>query len=49
MKELTHTEKQHLEVKIEVERQRQRALRMNPNTPVTSPMEVIVHEAIKPR
>ena len=36
MKQLTNTEKQHLEGKIEVERERQRTLRMNPNTPTTS-------------
>lgn len=37
MKQLTYVERQHLEVKIEEERERQRARRMNPHTPATSP------------
>ena len=37
MRELTHTEKEQLEQKIEDERERQRVLRVNPNTPVASP------------
>ena len=37
MRELTHAEKQQLEKKIENERERQRVLRMNPNTPAASP------------
>ena len=36
MKQLTCTEKQHLETKIEEEKERQRVRRMNPNTPVAS-------------
>ena len=44
MKELTHAEKQHFEEKIEVERQRQRTLRMNPNTPGTSPKADRLHK-----
>ena len=37
MKQLTYAQRQQLEVKIDEERERQRARRMNPNTPVTSP------------
>ena len=37
MQQLTYAEKQHLEVKIDEERERQRARRMNPHTPATSP------------
>lgn len=36
IKQLTCTEKQHLETKIEEEKERQRVRRMNPNTPVVS-------------
>ena len=37
MKQLTYAEKRQLEVKIEEERERQRARRMNPHTPAASP------------
>ena len=37
MRELTHTEKEQLEQKIGDERERQRVIRMNPNTPAASP------------
>ena len=36
VKQLTYAEKQHLEVKIGEERERQRARRMNPHTPAAS-------------
>ena len=37
MKQLTDTEEQQLAAKIKVERERQRGLLMNPNTPAASP------------
>ena len=37
MKTLTHPEKQQLGAKIKEETERQRAIRMNPNTPAASP------------
>ena len=37
MKALTYAEKQQLAAKIEEEKERQRMLRMNPNTPAASP------------
>ena len=44
MKQLTYAEKQQLEVKIDEERERQRARRMNPNTPGTSPKTDHLHK-----
>ena len=44
MKQLTYAEKQQLEVKIDEERERQPARRMNPNTPVTSPKADHLHK-----
>lgn len=37
MKQLTYAEKQQLAAKIKEEREHQRVLRMNPNTPAASP------------
>ena len=37
MKQLTDTEKQQLAAKIKEEKERQRVVRMNPNTPAASP------------
>ena len=37
MKQLTHAEKQQLAVKVKEETERQRVIRMNPNTPKASP------------
>ena len=44
MKQLTSTERQQLEVKIEEERKRQQARRMNPNTPAASPETDHLHK-----
>ena len=44
MKQLTYAQRQHLEVKIDEERERQRARRMNPNTPVASPETDYLHK-----
>ena len=37
MRELTHAEKQQLAAKVKEETERQRMIRMNPNTPAASP------------
>ena len=37
MKQLTHAEKQQLAAKVKEETERQRVIRMNPNTPKASP------------
>lgn len=44
MKQLTYAERRQLEVKIEEERERQRARRMNPHTPAASPETDYLHK-----